>query len=100
MADPQAAAPTTDEVSIAKPPSYAVKLKRESRGTRRMMYLWTGEAPVEGRGYGVIGSGEQGTFRLRAGIAKNLPAVMNVRLYGLNANGKLYFLDRIYRLVP
>ena len=94
------AAPTTDEVSIAKPPSYVVKLKRESRGTRRMMYLWTGEAPVEGRGYRVIGSGEQGTFRLRAGIAKNLPAVMNVRVYGLNANGKLYFMDRIYRLVP
>jgi hypothetical protein len=33
-------------------------------------------------------------------MAKNLPAVMNVRLYGLNANGKLYFIDRIYRVTP
>ena len=94
------AAPTADELSISKPPAYEVKLKRESRGTRRMMYLWTGEVPVEGHGYRVLGTGEQGRLRIRKNIATKLPAVMNMRVYGLNANGKLYFTDRIYRLVP
>jgi hypothetical protein len=94
------ASPAAEEISISKPPAYAAKLKRESRGTRRMMYLWTGEVPVEGHGYRVLGTGEEGTWRLRKNIAQKLPAVMNVRLYGLNANGKLYFMDRIYRLGP
>lgn len=92
--------PASDEVSMSKPPFYKVKLQRDTRGTRSMLYLWTGEAPVDGQGYRVLGSGEEGTWRVRRGVAKDLPAVMNVRLYGMNANGKLYFLDRIYRLVP
>jgi hypothetical protein len=65
-----------------------------------MQYLWTGEVPVEGHGYRVLGTGAEGTWRLSARAARNLPAVMNVRLYGLNANGKLYFVDRLYRLLP
>ena len=65
-----------------------------------MMYLWTGEIPVDGQGYRVLGTGPEGTWRLRKDMARNLPAVMNVRLYGLNANGKLYFVDRLYRVKP
>jgi hypothetical protein len=92
--------PASDQASISKPPFYKVKLQRETRGTRAMEYLWTGEVPVEGQGYRVLGTGDEGTWQLRRGMANQLPAVMNVRLYGLNANGKLYFLDRIYRLAP
>lgn len=94
------AAPAQDEVSLAKPPKFAVKVKRDTRGTRRMQYLWTGEAPVEGQGYRVLGSGPEGTWHIRPNMARKLPAVMNVRLYGLNANGKLYFIDKIYQLLP
>jgi hypothetical protein len=65
-----------------------------------MEYLWTGEVPVEGQGYRVLGTGEEGTWQLSRAAPRTLPAVINVRLYGLNANGKLYFIDRIYRLVP
>jgi hypothetical protein len=94
------ASPAADEVSVGKPPAYEAKVSRNTRGTRRMQYLWTGDVPVEGQGYRILGTGSEGTWRLDRRAARNLPAVMNLRLYGLNANGKLYFVDRIYRLVP
>lgn len=94
------ASPSAEEIPVSKPPAYAAKVTRETRGTRRMLYLWTGEVAVEGQGYRILGTGSEGTWRLDRNTFRKLPAVMNVRLYGLNANGKLYFLDRIYRLVP
>lgn len=94
------AEPSGEEVSLAKMAKYSAVTTRETRGVRRMMYLWTGEVPVEGQGYRVIGTGPEGTWQLRSNMAKKMPAVMNVRLYGLNANGKLYFIDRIYRVTP
>jgi hypothetical protein len=33
-------------------------------------------------------------MRPLAGIAKNFPAVMHLRVYGMNANGKVYAIDR------
>jgi hypothetical protein len=94
------AEPAAEEISMSKPPKYAAATTRETRGVRRMMYLWTGEIPVDGQGYRVLGTGAGGTWRLPKNMAKSLPAMMNVRLYGLNANGKLYFIDRIYRVTP
>jgi hypothetical protein len=94
------AQPAKDEISMNVPPPYEVKLKRETRGTRTMMYLWTGEAPSNEQGFRVIGVGPKGTFRKHSALTANSPTVMNVRLYGMNANGKVYVLDRIYRLIP
>lgn len=94
------AEPASDEISIASPPRYAVKLARQSRATRRMMYLWTGEVAAEGQGTRVLGTGAEGTWRFDKRMARRLPTVMNVRVYGMNANGKLYALDRIYRVGP
>jgi Protein of unknown function (DUF4038)/Domain of unknown function (DUF5060) len=90
--------PSQDELSLAVPPPFEVKLKRETRGTRSMMYLWTGEAPSNQQGFRVLGTGPEGTFRIDKGLTANSPSVLNVRLYGMNANGKVYLLDRIYRL--
>jgi hypothetical protein len=94
------ALPASDEISIAKPPLLSAKLKRETRGTRSMMYLWIGDVPAQTHGYRVIGTGSEATMRIPAAFTRKLPATMSVRLYGLNANGKLYSLDRIYRLIP
>jgi hypothetical protein len=94
------AAPATDQFSLAAPPRYEVKLTRQTRGTRSMMYLWTGEAAAGGQGFRVLGTGAEGTMRLLRNIAQSLPAVLNVRLYGMNASGKVYVVDRIYRLAP
>jgi hypothetical protein len=94
------AAPEGDQLSLSTPPKYEVKMTRQTRGTRSMMYLWTGEAATGGQGFRVLGTGADGTMRIEKGIARTLPVVLNLRLYGMNANGKLYATDRIYRLNP
>ncbi|HYI92550.1 MAG TPA: DUF4038 domain-containing protein [Bryobacteraceae bacterium] len=92
--------PAKDEISLAVPPRYELKLKRETRGTRTMMYLWTGEAPSNEQGFRVMGTGSQGTFRVDKALTMKSPTVMNIRVHGMNANGKVYVLDRIFRLNP
>jgi hypothetical protein len=94
------AEPAGDQISMSKPPSYTIKLKRETRATRSMMYLWTGDVVAAGHGYRVIGSGREGKLRIPKSMFNDLPAVINVRVSALNANGKAYSLDKIYRLVP
>jgi hypothetical protein len=33
-----------------------------------------------------------------AGLAKNFPAIMHLRLYGMNSNGKVYTMDAAFGL--
>jgi hypothetical protein len=91
-------APSVDQLSISKPAQYNAKIKRETRGTRAMMYLWTGEVPTEGAGYRIIGTGATGTFQIPSNLAKLYPAVFNMRIYALNAVGKVYAVDKVFRL--
>ena len=63
-----------------------------------MLYAWTAEATADGQGYRVIGTSAEGQFTIPAGIAKNFPAVVNLRLMGINANGKVYSLDKVVRV--
>ena len=65
-----------------------------------MMYLWTAEVATDGQGYRVAGTGSQGTLRIPADIAKHYPAVLQLRLAGMNANGKVYTADKIIQLGP
>ena len=92
------AQPSQDQITLAAPPKFEAKLKRETRGTRTMMYLWTAEAPSNGQGFRVAGTGPEGTFRFDKALSAGSPSVLNVRLYGMNANGKVYLLARIFRL--
>jgi hypothetical protein len=86
------------ELSLSKPAPYAVKLKRATRATRSMMYLWTGEVTADGQGYRVLATGPQGTLQLPSRLATNYPANMLLRLYGMNANGKVYLVAKGYDL--
>jgi hypothetical protein len=88
------------DISLSKPAAFAVKMKRETRATRSMMYVWTGESAADGQGFRVLGTGAKGTLRADPGIAKNFPAVLHLRLLGMNANGKVYALDRTSSLNP
>jgi hypothetical protein len=63
-----------------------------------MMWLWTGEVSTERRGYRVLGGGNDSETTIPSDLAGSYPAVLHLRLTGMNANGKIYFLDRIYRL--
>ena len=90
--------PAATDISQSKPPAFAAKFKRETRATRSMMWLWEGEATVDGEGYRVVGTGQKGTLTFPPHIAIHYPAVMDLRVYGMNANGKVYSLDKTYQL--
>jgi hypothetical protein len=92
------AQPDQPALPLDAPVAYQAKVTRETRATRSMMWLWTGEVSVEQQGFRVLGTGAEGQMRIPSGMARQTPAVMNLRLTGMNANGKVYFLDRIYRL--
>ena len=90
--------PAATGISQSQPPAFAARIKHDTRATRSMMWLWTGEATADGQGYRVIGTGEKGTLQISPGMAVNYPAVLNLRLYGMNANGKVYSVDMTYQL--
>jgi len=92
--------PTNRTIQAGKPVQFSIKLTRQTRATRSMMYLWTAEVPTDALGYRVIGTGSPGTFVVPASVARNLPAVLAIHLTALNANGKAYAIDRVYDLVP
>jgi len=81
------------DIFVTLPPPYAAKMTHETHATRSMLWLWTGEVAADGQGYRVIGTGQKGTLWPLAGLAKNFPAIMHMRLYGMNANGKVYTMD-------
>lgn len=85
-------------LTMGSPIPYETKLTRSSRATRSMYWLWTGEVARDGQGFRVLGTGEKGTFQIPARIVRQFPTVLHVRLYGMNANGKVYTLDRTYQL--
>jgi hypothetical protein len=86
------------DLSVSKASPYAVKITRPTRATRSMMWMWTGDVPAEGQGYRVLAASEKGTLQPPGVLADRYPAVMLLRVYGMNANGKVYTLDRAYQL--
>jgi hypothetical protein len=92
--------PPGDEISLSKPPSFGLKIKRETRATRSLLVEWTAEVVADGEGYRVAGVGTKGTLQIPRSIANKLPGVVSLRMSLLNANGKAYIVDRAYRLVP
>jgi hypothetical protein len=81
------------ELSVSKAMPYAAKITRDSRATRAMLYLWMGDVAADKQGYRVLATGAKGEMKAPADLAKNYPATMHLRLYGMNANGKVYELD-------
>ena len=90
--------PAGDTIQAGKPVRFSVKLTRETRATRSMMFLWTAEVATDGRGFRVVGTGSPGTFVVPPSIATNFPAVLSIHVHALNANGKAYSADRVYQL--
>jgi hypothetical protein len=87
-------------ISLATPPLFSLKITRQTRATRSLLVEWTGEVTADGEGFRVIGTGREGTLHIPAGLARSLPASLRVRISILNANGKAYQIDKVYRLTP
>ena len=58
--------PADTAISETRLPWFEAKFTKESRATRSMMWLWTGEATVDGEGYRVLGTGQKGTVSFPA----------------------------------
>jgi len=93
-------APEGTEISLSKAVPFTVKIKRDSRATRSLLVEWTAEVPLDGEGYRVVGTGREGTLTIPRSLANRYPAVMSLHMMLLNANGKAYGLDRVYKLNP
>jgi hypothetical protein len=63
-----------------------------------MMFLWTGEVVTGGQGARVLGTGEKGQLKIPAEMTRQYPAVLSLRVVGMNANGKIYAADKVVRL--
>jgi hypothetical protein len=92
--------PKGEDIRASIPQYYSLKLKKETRATRSMMYLWTGEVVADGQGARVLGVGSEGTMKIPAEILRTTPNVLSLRVVGMNANGKVYILDKAYKIAP
>ena len=90
--------PSSDSLSIHRAAPYKIKLKRETRANKSMLYLWTAEVTADGQSYRIVGTGAQGILDIPSNIARRIPGSIHLRAYGLNALGKLYQVDRNYEL--
>ncbi|HMD71803.1 MAG TPA: DUF5060 domain-containing protein [Bryobacteraceae bacterium] len=85
-------------LSVSKPAPYAAKLKKATRGTRSVMWLWTGEVFADRQGYRVLAAGVQGEMRIPPSLATRFPATMLLRVYAMNALGKVYLVSKGFDL--
>ncbi|HTS27664.1 MAG TPA: DUF5060 domain-containing protein [Bryobacteraceae bacterium] len=90
----------TSDLSVSKPTPFSARLTRESRATRLMRWLWMGEVANDRQGFKVLATGQKGMMQPPHSIATNFPAIMHLRLYGMNANGKVYELDSACTVNP
>jgi hypothetical protein len=81
------------DLSQARQAAFAAKVTRQSRATRGMYWLWVGDVAADHQGFRVLGSGQKGELTIPADIARNYPAVLHLRLYGMNSLGKVYEVD-------
>jgi hypothetical protein len=88
------------DISMAIAPRYSLKIVRPTRATRDLLIEWTAEVVLDGEGFRVAGTGSEGTLHIPREIVHNLPGTLSLRVSILNANGKAYVIDKVYRLGP
>jgi hypothetical protein len=86
------------DLTAGQPVPFSARMKRATRATRTMLWMWTGEVTAEGRGYRVLATGQQGSFTVPPGLSEDYPTDMLVRLYGMNGYGTVYMAVKGYTL--
>jgi hypothetical protein len=92
--------PPGDSINPRIPTPFGVKLTRTVRATRRMQYVWWGEVVGSGEGPRLLGLGSSGNFRLSDIFPAAASGELAIRIESINANGKAYEIDKVYRLTP
>ena len=90
--------PDGDSYNPSIPAPYQVKVTRANRASRTMQYAWWGEVVGAPAGARLLGLGSSGTFFLPNELLSGPGDSLHVRLLAINANGKAYEVDRVYRL--
>ena len=96
----EVAEPPDGELKSSLQPQFSLRITRANRATRALLVEWAGEITSSGQGYRVIGSGREGKLTIPEVLWRNSPANMLLRVYVLNAYGKLYEIDKVYELRP
>lgn len=92
--------PPGDVLIPGVPSPFQAKLTKHNRSTRYMQYVWWGEVVAGGAGARLLAVGSFGNLTVPKEFAGISGADLNIRLMALNANGKAYELDKVYRLGP
>ena len=92
------AAPTGEDLPVGVPVPYLAKLTRNTRATRSMLYLWTGEVSGGAEGFRILATGSSGKLKVPRSIVSHLPVELDLRLYGMNVLGKVYMRSRVFTL--
>lgn len=94
------AEPAGDDLNRLIPVPYGIKITRANRATRHMQYVWWGEVVAAGEGARVLGVGASGNLNVSQHLVCPPGSNLTMRVLAINANGKAYELDRVYRLTP
>lgn len=92
------AQPKQSALHVGQGAPYAATIKKATRATRSMMWLWTGEVTADHRGYRVLATGQKGTMTPQVGLAFHYPANLLMKVFGMNSYGKVYLVSRGYDL--
>ncbi|MBV9303698.1 MAG: DUF5060 domain-containing protein [Acidobacteriaceae bacterium] len=90
--------PPGDTISVRIPAPFSIKMTKANRATRLMQFVWWGEIVPGDRGVRLLGAGPSGTFSVPQELIQPGSESLNIRLFAINANGKAYELDKVYRL--
>lgn len=89
---------TGDSVVAGEPVQFEIRTTKKTAGARRMTYLIKGDVAAGGQGFRYYASGGKGTFTVPPAVFKSGPTSLMLRVFALNAPGKLYALDYVLQV--
>jgi hypothetical protein len=92
--------PAGEAINPQIPTPFRVKVTRTNRASRSMQFVWWGEVVPGDQGARVLGVGSFGNFTIPPELIKAGAETLSLRLQAINANGKAYELNKVYRLLP
>ena len=92
--------PAGEEFNSLIPVPFAAKITRANRASRYMQYLWWGNVVASGEGPRLLGVGASGNLTIPPFLLQGSNANLNLRVEAINAYGKAYEINRVYRLTP
>lgn len=92
--------PAGEEINTALPTPYNIKLTKANRSTRQMQIVLWGEVVGGSDGARLLGVGSFGNFTIPKELIEEPGSTLHLRIMAVNANGKAYELDKVFRLIP